>query len=676
VTKRIQASVEFVSQLVPCSQINIMFQKQGSSTGGGKKKAIDTPLRKSDRRKLRDLAADFFRLYETDISEELLDAVFTQDSLVVRKLSHAQLNKVQLFFRGPSSDSNCQWPYLTGTECVWMTVDSGPGEPSVQCPSVAFLSLVVNFPAVVIPSDVSKYLCRGAHLMRAGIISIPLHVQPNRTNVVAIQVKGNPQPFGVGVLRLPVKDETSGIGVHVWMCYGDDIYHSTTAIAESRPSRNNPVGGAPFDNGHYGNLGFLEGVVVRPILERGNDTNQEDSVSSGVSSKEIESHLADVGNGVGDRTEIRNGSLSNEIQLDEINPSEKQVELPLDPDDLFHQAACRAMVNIKDKDLPMLSSCFYGNHVLKHFSGGELIQVKNTSHKKFGTYLLHQHQRGLVTVGEDKNDKNPAGYLKSINRSHLDLRGIKKTKEEEPLRIAKGLKIVSLYVIPQHFISLMRLDKGDVKGANAKSDERRGTGLLTSPEVRDILEKYCTGNNLITTDASEVNLDGPLTDALYKKSHSMPPTLLTRKDLNDAWMNKMEPAYALVQMPGNQVAKMARGAPPMIEMEVSRLGGNKLVTRLRGLEEYGIDGEHFCKEVSKRFACAGTVISDDPKMGALKKGHVEVLFQGQLVDELRALLIGDERLSSHGGVKGSEYKLPKQSIAVTLKKGVSYRKKE
>jgi translation initiation factor 2D len=658
-----------------------MFQKQGSSTGGGKKKAIDTPLRKSDRRKLRDIAADFFRRYETDVSEGLLDVVFTQDSLVVRKILHAQLNKVQLYFRGPSSDSSCGWPYLASTECVWMTVDAGPGEPTIQCPSIALLSLVVNFPAVLVPSDVSRYLCRGAHLMRAGIISIPQNVRTNRSSIVAIRVQGNPQPFGVGVLTLPVKDETCGIGVHVWMCYGDDIYHATTALAENQPNGpTNPIGGAPFHNGHYGNVGFLEGMLVRPIIERDTDTSEEASRSSNAIASG-EAHLADAGTieSVADQTDGTDESLGNTVSSDERKPSETQVDVPLlvDPDELFHQAACRALVNIKDKELPMLSSCFYGNHVLKHSSvGGELIQVKNTSHKKFGTYLLHQQDRGLLAVGEDKNDKNPAGYLKSINRSHIDLRGIKKTKEEEPLKTAKVLKIVSLFVIPQHFISLMHLDIDDVKGADAKSEERRGTGFLTNPEIRAILEKYCIGNDLVASDASEVNLDGPLTDALYKKSNSTPPTSLTRKELNDAWVQKMEAAYALVQMPGNQIIKMARGAPPMIDMEVSRLGGNKLVTRLRGLEEYGIDGEHFCKEVSKRFACAGTVVADDPKMGALKKGHVEVVFQGQLVDELKALLIGDERLSSHGGVKGSEYNLPKQCISVTLKKGVSCKKKK
>ena len=642
-----------------------MFHKPDSSLGGGKnqKKAMDTPLRKSDRRKLRDVAAGFFQRHKTNVSPELMDAIFMQDSLVVRKLSHAQLNKVQLFYRGPSSeDSDSQWPYSTTTECVWTTIDTGPGEPPIQCPSVAMLSLVADFPSAVIPSQASKYLCRGAHLMRAGIISLP----SNSNTIVGIQVMGNPQPFAVGLLRPAFKNETSGIGVHVWMCYGDDVYKSTTALAETGTGRINPVGGAPFGNGHYGNVGFMDGVIVRPIMSVEEDDEQEDD------EQEDGQDLDQVSSS---KNPVETADDAAAIEAKTNPPQQPEEEPPISQDDVLHQSTCRALVNIKDKDLPMLSSSFYANHVLQHRPPDTMIQLKQTYYKKFGTYLIHQQNCGLLTLSQDKKDNNPAGYLKSINRAHEDLRGIRKTKTEE-LPGAKMQKVVSLFVVPHYFVSLMRLDPDDVKAANAKSEERRGTSMLTSPEVRAILEKYCNENDLISVDATDVTLNAPLTDALYKKSKASAPDSLSRKELNDAWTAKMEPAYAVVQMPGSRITKLARGTPPMIQMEVSRLGGNKLVTRVRGMEEYGIDGEAFCKDVSKRFACAGTVVTDDPQMGALKKGNCEVVFQGHLVEELRALLLGDERLSTHGGAKRSEYSLPKQSIAVTLKKGIPAKKRK
>ncbi|KAI2507301.1 Translation initiation factor SUI1 [Fragilaria crotonensis] len=649
-----------------------MFHKADSSIGVGGKKAMDAPLRKSDRRKLRDVAARFFEYNDntTKVSSELLDAIFMQDSLVVRRLQHAQLNKVQLYYRGPAvgneSDNQGLWPYSTTTECVWMTVDLGPGEPTMECPSVAVLSLIVNFPAVDIPSDASKYLCRGAHLMRAGIISLP---NTHGLGIVAIRVRGNPQPFAVGLFRPALKNEVKGIGVQVWMCYGDDIYRSTTAMAGKGSGPINPVGGANFNNGHYGNVGFLDGILVRPIRS---STDEED----GDDDDEVDETDA---NGT-EQNEPCPRSDGEEAEIGQ-STSVKAEEDPVSPDDVLHQATCHALVNVSDKELPMLLSTFYANHVLKQVPNDTVLQLKQTSYKKFGTYMLHQQKRGLLVLAPDKNDNNPAGCLKAVTRSHEDLRGIRKTKKDDPSGAAgkKIKQIVTLYVIPHYFVNLMRLDVDDVKAANAKSQERRGTGYLTNPEVRAILDKYCLENELISDDGGMVTLDGPLTDALYKRTNncdSPPQTSMSRKDLSVAWAKKMEPAYALVQMPGSQIIKMARGMPPKVQIEVSRIGGNKFVTRLRGVEEYDIDAAALCKEVVRRFACAGTIVDDDPQLGALKKGHAEVVFQGNLVEELQALLLGDERLSSHGGAKGSAYSLPKESIAVTLKKGVPSKKRK
>ena len=74
------------------------------------------------------------------------------------------------------------------------------------------------------------------------------------------------------------------------------------------------------------------------------------------------------------------------------------------------------------------------------------------------------------------------------------------------------------------------------------------------------------------------------------------------------------------------------------------------------------------------FACSGAVETDVRRRAALKKNQVELVFQGNLMEELRALLVGDDRLSTHGGVKRSDYCVLKQSIEVDLKKGVPVKK--
>lgn len=90
-----------------------------------------------------------------------------------------------------------------------------------------------------------------------------------------------------------------------------------------------------------------------------------------------------------------------------------------------------------------------------------------------------------------------------------------------------------------------------------------------------------------------------------------------------------------------------------------------------------MDANQFAKEVAKRFACSAAVETEaSDGRAALKKGHAELVIQGNLASELKALLLGDERLTSHGGAKDSPYSLPKNVVQVTLKKGVKGGKKK
>jgi translation initiation factor 1 (eIF-1/SUI1) len=136
----------------------------------------------------------------------------------------------------------------------------------------------------------------------------------------------------------------------------------------------------------------------------------------------------------------------------------------------------------------------------------------------------------------------------------------------------------------------------------------------------------------------------------------------------------MVPAYALVEMPGSKILELSRNSPPQVEIEVSMRQSRKFVTRIRGCKDYSIDPVLFSKDVARRFACSAAVETDAVGRAALKKGRVELVFQGNLVDELEALLV-DESLSSHGGVKGSDYCIPKTVLEITLRKGVPGRKK-
>ena len=210
--------------------------------------------------------------------------------------------------------------------------------------------------------------------------------------------------------------------------------------------------------------------------------------------------------------------------------------------------------------------------------------------------------------------------------------------------------------------------------------------MLTLPEVKKLLDGYLERESSLMITKSMVALDGPLTDALYgKKSNDTAPEQLSRKDLSKRFVNKLSPAYCLVQMPGSHVLKLGRGTPPKVEIEVVQRQSRKFVTRVRGLEEYlgGIsimEPAEFCKDVSKRLAISGSIDTDPAASGRAalpKKGCVEYVFGANIVDELEALLTGDESLSDHGGTKGhwAYPRIPGSVIDVTLRKGVPARRK-
>jgi len=710
-----------------------------------------------------------------------------------------------------SSSSSC-WPYRKKPQFVWMALeDKKSGTVLRESPTLALIAVMwhsTDFSArlsvlsknkiVWVPSAVSRYLCRGADLMRAGIRAAPdhsvgastsasatvaKHKQPKKNkgkkedpleasrDMVMICVQGNPQPFAVGQSILCRENTnvdhnkndygpgTKGIGVEIWSCYGDDLWRTTTASARSIRASSTPNTTATatattnLEDGSYGNPGFSRTedgeLYIWPVVETsGEDESSEEDETENANNREIEieekgstllaspSNINSQVEGEHDKGNEENPSLEKEttsekelaskddggddnpvdnpdINHNDRNHQQKEDEEATLPnsDDLLHEYVCRALVHLGKNDLPMSVGTFYTKHVVPHGPKGAQQSMaelmKETTYKKFGNYLKRWQQKnyhddddndgfGLLKTGPDpsnRNNKDPNALLISYNRRHFDLRGIKKTKKS-PGDSGGGkstkVLVVTLYVVPNHWTKLLRLDPDAVQATHASSAARKGTGMLTLPEVRKILENYLERESLGMMESSskrsgKVVLDGPLTDALYGKGKSeTTPGELLRKDLYTRFADRLSPAFCLVEMPGSTVLKLAHGKPPQVLIEVVRRQSKKFVTRLRGLEEYYFDGMEpaiFCKEVSKRLAISGSIDTDPSANGRAalpKKGHVECVFGANVVDELEALLTGDETLSDHGGVKGSDWpypRIPSAVIKVVLRKGVPARKK-
>ncbi|KAL7437942.1 hypothetical protein ACHAXH_003295 [Discostella pseudostelligera] len=800
-----------------------MFHKDGSSTSGGKK---DVPLRKSDRRRLRDRVIDslFIGSNENEAkvatgaewiarAEQLIDDAIIAPrggDVLSRKLKLSSGIYATLFLRTPCLDSSATdattttissssvspsmdetlntgfptaWPYYSTAQPILLEYEDEdrkvqlipllpllaalppPMLTSLPNASTSSASSSTNanvenseskairqyrVPNILIHPEVSKFICRGADLMKSGMRSFPPPWKLRQSKgIVTISVIGNPQPVAIGTIEKSLfreycysknannrdwrEDATNligpgkkGVGVTIVNCYGDDLWKSSLpsktgsfgihSVKGGAAAIGNPIGGGFYDDGNFGNHGFVDGKYVNPILdvmvdsdsdieEDGDDDNS--SASADMEQLKLSEPCENEGTAASDDAEI--GTTDNEESNPNNHEEDQQTEhndeensVPDHNEILLNACYTSLLLLLSSKaPLPIPVSTYYAKNLLAAVPAtGPKLDMKQTTYKKIGPFLKEIESMGVIKLGASKDGKDRCAFLTGIVKDHPELIRFKRQWKRD-IEASGGdvsamtsasasqetkLAIVDLFIVPKTVSEALQLDKDAVMAANAKTDERKGTGFLTKTECRALIENYIEAEDLVDPKTKgRVLVNGPLCDALYRTSKkNMQPgqttelsTSVVRKDLIESWMKRMDCGHALVQMPGSKILHLKRGQPTPVDIEVEFRQGNrrKFLTRIRGMEEYGVEGESLSQDVSHRFACSATIETTPVGRPALKKGRVELVFQGHLSEELTALLSGDEKLTSHGGVKGGEYNVPKSVINVVLRKGVPAKKK-
>ncbi|KAJ2907943.1 hypothetical protein GGI21_003383 [Coemansia aciculifera] len=114
--------------------------------------------------------------------------------------------------------------------------------------------------------------------------------------------------------------------------------------------------------------------------------------------------------------------------------------------------------------------------------------------------------------------------------------------------------------------------------------------------------------------------------------------------------------YTQVVLPGGPTA-VKIGNPPCVEVVCEKKMGTKAITRVSGLESYGIDPTALAKEL--RTACASST-TVDPVLG--KKDVQMVSVQGHQIAILTKLL--------------AQHKLPERLMSIVDKSGRAKAKKQ
>ena len=483
---------------------------------------------------------------------------------------------------------------------------------------------------------VTKYLVKGADFMLPGVGALhPDLPKFKQGHVFAIKSPGNPKPFAVGEAVMSysefVESQTKNNGgkfLVIRTCYRDALW----GLAASQPSR----------PGLTPNSGFLElGVVgVGWGEDLGDDSESEES---------------------GDDEDNDDNIAMTTSLLATTSISPETMDAVID------RSMIRVITHsVKDKDLPMLSTVFWGQNVVPNRpADGPALDVKKSSHKKMSKLFTEKIVLGWITGKEDKRTKEM--MITSVVRGHSDYSQFDMNYEtaaevqlkERAFANAEAEKTAAMYYgaaaaafaaesgnksappllleeklrPPASAIEVFsELEKADL---NYPLDS-----LYTRQEASQICQMYCEKFDLEKNAPSKAHylLNPTLSDALFKgvlKKGDMYPTAVKKKDVvGELWVSRFHPVTSIKRGARSNIKK---GTLPPVQIESERRNGDRKVTRVFGFETYLIDPEELRETLANKLAanCAVTDIEATKNRAA---GSKEIVCSGNAVEKTCVVL--------------------------------------
>ncbi|KAJ2525184.1 hypothetical protein GGI11_000217, partial [Coemansia sp. RSA 2049] len=327
-------------------------------------------------------------------------------------------------------------------------------------------------------------------------------------------------------------------------------------------------------------------------------------------------------------------------------------------DDLLFTTLKQVMATVLGQDialplLPIVASTLYSTYMVPNSPKGKEIDIKGSNFKKLAKFLKAADKRGLLKLKEIRGEM----YVKSFDWGHQEMvqytpyivapakDGLASANKDQP-QTSQGSRKDSGGIIIEELFKPSRALVPLFEDIGAQTE----TGFFTRKQVRSVLEDYIKSRDLVDAKNSQfVKLDHRLCDGLLTKEEYSSMTVIRRDQLHTRTQEAMT-LYTRVTVPGKE-AKLRTGNPPTVDIICEKKMGNKVVTRVIGLEAYGIDPAEIAKELRTLCASSTTI---DPVPG--KKNEHSVLVQGHQVSAVIKLL-------------DSRCKLPERLLTVVDKTG-------
>ncbi|KAF8246636.1 hypothetical protein K440DRAFT_602077 [Wilcoxina mikolae CBS 423.85] len=452
---------------------------------------------------------------------------------------------------------------------------------------------------------VIERLCDGADLMIPGLIGPPFPEEAKVGALVGIASSERPTvPVAVGVCEVDVGRLEKAVGekgraVKVLHWVGDEVFKhggNPAKVPEVLEARR-------ID----GEAGIVEGVQAMGIAEEGEKKEKEKDGSSG-------------------EEEVR------QLETKEI-------------DDAFYNAALYGFRDYSENDkastleFPLSSSAFISQLVhpylppASHFPPHNYLQnqgphpslqLKKTSWKNTAKFLKNLHGKLLVMT---KVRNGGETVVMDINWDHNEVQSFTPYKLPEAPKEEKS----SSSSEKGGMVKVEALYRPNGKGVKFFEECKAGTkDFYTTSDLKSLLNTYIDTNSLSQpTNKRLIKLDPVLSNTLFSSTPVDTTELAKSKGiykrdlLAERLVKACSPYYKITTASGEK-QKPKSGQAPKVQVVMEKRQGKKTVTRVFGLEPFGVDPKQLAEELQK--VCAGSATVGQAV--GLKPGLLEVMVQG------------------------------------------------
>ncbi|KAF2352947.1 SUI1 domain [Trinorchestia longiramus] len=234
-------------------------------------------------------------------------------------------------------------------------------------------------------------------------------------------------------------------------------------------------------------------------------------------------------------------------------------------------------------------------------------------------------ERGILKISEQKKGVE---NISSVNYDHEDVKFFRYDKSETTARPAAaegGGGFVPPALEEVHQVS------GNTVEFFRRCGKCKGD-ILSKQEVREIVTNYVKKKKLVDPQTNLVNLEPPLHDAIINSKEGL-VRQMKWDQIFSRLLGKMSPAVR-IRRPG-QADIIKKGKIECIEMVVAKRAGNKKVTLVYHVSNFGIDEHEFARQIQVLAAASTSVGPAEHK----PQGTVQILVQGNATGEVAKLLI-------------------------------------